>query len=173
MSNIQESLWYVARSIRNQTLIEFSEEEQALVCEMIRKIVKSDILQPDFNSVDYCWYGIESNVKRQALEDSIDEDYNTMYACLEGLYGDFENFEEGINEKHDELLEYSEEVVDEIETTSTMTFKMGINVQLSEALLKYRCLIASFLVYAYDNFRLDIEGEFYQFLLSILNSRVN
>jgi hypothetical protein len=173
MSNIEDSLWYVARSIRNETLIEFSEEQQELVKEMIRNITKSELLQPDFNSVDYCWYGIESNVKRKALDDSIGEDYTIIYECLEGLYGDFENFEKGINEKYNQVLEFSEEVVDEIESTSNITYKMGINVQLSEALLTYRSLIASFLVYAYDNFRLDIEGEFYQFLQSILNSRVS
>lgn len=173
MSNIEDSLWYVARSIRNETVIEFSEEQQELVKEMIRNIAQSDFLQPDFNQIEYCWYGIESNVKRSALKDNIDDDYTIIYDCLEGLYGDFHNFEKGIKEEYDQVLEFSEEVVDEIESTCDITYKIGINVKLSEDLLTYRSLIASLLVYAYDNFRLDIEGEFYQFLKSILNSRLH
>ncbi|MDP2814913.1 MAG: hypothetical protein Q8N92_10755 [Erysipelotrichaceae bacterium] len=171
MADIVERLEVMARSMRNAKKFVFNKNDQKIVGEMFRHFMDSEFLQSEFDSVEYSWYGYESYVKRKALEDSIGENDTMIQDCLHKLYGDILYFDRGMTDKSGPVSGCSDDILEEIAITSSTTFQMGINAELSEALDNYRYYLADFLIFCYDTFKLDVANEFYQNLLQLSDSR--
>jgi hypothetical protein len=93
--------------------------------------------------------------------------------CLDDVFGSIEEVEINIRERHDDLLEYSDVVLEEIEYASQIRFQMGIHTELLEALHRYRYRMAKLLVMIYESFTLDVEVEFVQYLQQLCNTPLN
>jgi hypothetical protein len=173
MTNIEQNLRVMAYSLRKQARIEFDFDQQSRVAEMFRQLKESELINREVELMRYCWYGIESNALRQELSEGISEDVDLFSECLDDVFGSIEEVGINIRERHDELLEYSDVVLEEIEYASQIRFQMGIHIELLKALHTYRYRMAKLLVMIYESFTLDVEVEFVQYLQQLCNTPLN
>lgn len=168
MADINERIECLACRRCKGDKFKLSKRDLKIVDKMFGHFKESELLRADFHGVDYSGYGHDSNAKRLALLDSINENYQVIWTCFNKLCGNILDNEYAMTDGS--VTTTFEDIEKKITMTCNAPSEFGIDRELSESLDIYQKLLAGFLIKCYVVFQLFGE-EFYQDLLKLMDSK--
>jgi hypothetical protein len=130
---------------------------------------QSDIVRPGFQFEDYAEYGIEGNMRRNTLRESLLEDQDAFLDLMEEGFGDWTDRTEPIFQLSASIVVDFTSIQNHITATSTTIFHSVNNEKMIEYLHIYTHSMAVFLINMCLILKIKEEPEYQKFLINFLN----
>lgn len=173
MARNTESIETVEKSSENQDAeLNYIENALKSIKKLLTWYANSDIVQPGFKFEDYARYGNEGNIRRNFLSESLLKDQNAFLNLMEEGFGDWMDRKEPIFRVGFSLMMDFTALQNQIRTTSSSVFRIGINKKIISFLRMYTHSIALFLTNMCHILEIKDEPEYQKFLVRFLGENM-
>ena len=166
MSKNVESIASVKRMPGNEgVLLYYSEGQVNCMRKLLTWYANSDIVQPEFNADAYGWMGVEGDIRRKALLESLREDQEAFLDLMEEAFGNWFDKKDTISQLGLNIIHYFGLIDTHLNTGYLAKNEIGFDKLLISHLNMYVYCVTLFLMNVCHFLDIDEQSDYQKFLI--------